>query len=81
MDVLCFKNLLLGLNFEVDKEDIFKQRVGNESLRKTDNDIRLYHNQKSHCEKYNVPTSSRSQTYLDISWLKDSQLNWWYFAR
>jgi hypothetical protein len=53
------KILLGDFNAKVGKEDIFKPTIGNESLHATSNDksSQLCHIQKSHCQKYNVPTS------------------------
>jgi hypothetical protein len=58
------KILLGDLNAKVGRENISKPTIGNESLHKISNDngVRVvnFATFKSHCQKYNVPTSQHS---------------------
>jgi exonuclease III len=59
------KILLGDFNAKVEREDIFKPTIGNQSLHKTSNDNEVYssklcHIKKSSCQEYNVPTSQNS---------------------
>jgi hypothetical protein len=59
------KILLGDLNAKVGREDIFKLTIGNESLHEISNDngvivVNFATSKKSHCQKYNVPTSQHS---------------------
>jgi hypothetical protein len=56
------KILLGDFNAKVGREDIFKQTTGNESLREISTDsgvtvVNFITSKKSHCQKYDVPTS------------------------
>jgi hypothetical protein len=46
------KILLGGFSAEVDREDIFKPTIENESLHEISNDNGACHIQKSYCQKY-----------------------------
>jgi hypothetical protein len=54
--------ILSDFNAKIDREDIFKPTLGNETLDEISNDngvriVKFAQIQKSNCQKYNVPTS------------------------
>jgi hypothetical protein len=59
------KILLGDFNVKLGREDIFIPTVGNGSLHEINNDneiivVNFATSKKSHCQKYNVPTSQHS---------------------
>jgi hypothetical protein len=59
----CHTKILLGdFSAKVQRKDIFKPTIGNESLHEISNDngiivVTLCHVQKSSCQKHDIPTS------------------------